>query len=222
MLYAGLFVATIAHAAVLYTDLGSDDTYVSACTCGWGIGYNPGAGSAVGWVAAPFTPSSTDDLWRIQIAMTWFYGPDSITINLVNDNGGSPGTTVLESWTMTGLAPWPFSFTGATAPMGPAQTLTSVPGVSLSAGTQYWIVAQPDTNGDNYFVWMPTGLSLQEYVPDGVLCALGCGSNSVQSAPALQVESAPEPSAGVLACSGIALLTLLRVRGISGSRKIFC
>ena len=208
-LLAGLLLAGACQAGTMYTDLSPNDAYVYNCTCGWGIGYNGGAGSAVGWVAAPFTPSWSGALTDIQLAMQWFYGPNNITIDLVNDNSGSPGTDVLESWSMQVLTGWQgYNNPNMTAPMGTQQTLTSTSGVDLSEGIQYWVLAQPDTNGDNYFVWMPTDLALQAYTPDSpaVQCALGCGSNSDQSAPALQVDATPEPGAAGLATAGLALL----------------
>lgn len=99
------------------------------------------------WVAAPFTPGGAVMLSQIDLALGWLSGTNGAVINLVNDNNGVPGTSLLETWTVTNL-----QYTGPADLVSVSSTST----VPLQRGTQYWIVVEgmaPDTligwNGSN-------------------------------------------------------------------------
>lgn len=100
----------------------------------------------VRWVASPFTPTGNFILTQVDLALLAFTGTSGGIIELVNSSGGLPGSTVLESWTTTGLSSGNLS-------------LASIGGVALDAGTQYWLIAMP-LAADTLDVWRnePTGL----------------------------------------------------------------
>ncbi|MGH9513051.1 MAG: choice-of-anchor R domain-containing protein [Terriglobales bacterium] len=173
-----------------FSNLGSNDSYIGSCTCGWGIG-NGWYGS----MAVPFTTSSGGDLSQILIALT-SYGGTSATTELVNDNSGVPGTTVLESWSLTGLPGW-----NSTGTIQPSQTLIASPGVELSGGTQYWLEVLPDSGN---FIWMPNNLGQWQVNGQFPSCSNGCSNEyDTQYAPAFEVTT-PEPSEVPMAVLGFA------------------
>src|SRR5579864_1069920 len=132
--------------AVIYSDFGPG--FASESTTngpGWCVTGNttPNCGPMTDrWIAAPFTPSSTSTLQQLDLALGYSSGTSAAVIDLVNDAGGLPGTSVLESWTPAGLTT--NCFDCAT----PLVTLPSTGGVVLNGGTRYWVLAKgaaPDT-----------------------------------------------------------------------------
>ena len=127
--------------SVIYSNLNSDPTHVY----NGGIGYNvSGPNSGVGSIisAMTFTPGANYDLSQIDLAMGYISGTNSFTLELVNDNGNQPGTTVLESWTVNNSPTFGTCCT--------LDTVTS-PGILLQAGVQYWLEAVPAS--DLYAAW---------------------------------------------------------------------
>jgi len=102
------------------------------CCNGWTVS---GTGSQVGFQAAeamPFTPSVNATVTRIGVAISYIAGDNEVVVSLNADSGGLPGAS-LGSFTLSNLPS-----------LGECCTteLESVSGVPVSAGTQYWIVAQ--------------------------------------------------------------------------------
>lgn len=84
--------------------------------------------------AADFTPSVTQALSQIRIAVDWFQGPNSFRIFLTTNAGGVPSTgTPLEVWDTTPTIN-PFPSTPGIV------TLTSIVNPVLTQGTTYWII----------------------------------------------------------------------------------
>lgn len=134
---------------LIYSNFTSGMSYCSgaAGTCGgWTVS---GSTSTPGTVdtAVSFVPSQNIYLSQVHIALTWTAGTNSAVVTLNNDNGGLPGSTVYETWNLTGLPLY-----GTTSTIQSSQTLTSAPGILLTAGTTYWIVATPGAS-DTYDVW---------------------------------------------------------------------
>lgn len=140
-------VICMAGPSTIFSDYGPGMTFSS--TNGWCVSgpntLNCGPLN-VRWVASPFTPTGDFTLTQIDLALLAFTGTNGGVIELVNSASGLPGTTPLESWTVTGLSSGNLS-------------LASTGGVTLDAGAEYWLIAMPFA-GDTLDVWRnePTGL----------------------------------------------------------------
>jgi RHS repeat-associated protein len=102
------------------------------------------------WIAAPFTPTADMTLTEVQMALNYFAGTNAAEVDLVNDVGGLPGTTVLETWSLAGLPP---SSTPAII------SFSSVGTVTLYGFTQYWLVAKGGAP-DSLLLWWTNSTGL--------------------------------------------------------------
>lgn len=105
------------------------------CCNGWTIS---GSGSQLGFQAAdalPFTPSMNATVTRIGVAVSYISGDNEVTVSLNADNSGLPGAS-LASFTISNLPS-----------LGEccATEVQTISGISVTAGTQYWIAVQPTT-----------------------------------------------------------------------------
>jgi hypothetical protein len=138
---AGLAVsASSLRADVIYTNFGADDAYAA------------GAGIIVtndnlAWssVAIAFTPVANYTLSSIEFIATGLNpdGTDTATLGIFADNGGQPGSTPLESFTVDSLAQF--------GSLVPVMSVTSALQPLLLANTQYWIGM--NTTAGNFIVW---------------------------------------------------------------------
>jgi len=126
-----------ASGIVLFDDFGPGYSY--NCCIGWTVAGSGAIGTSF-YNANAFTPSVTTNLDQIIMAMSWVpgFGSDDMIVTLNQDNSGMPGA-IMELWAAGSLP----DFGGCCG----VETLTSSPGVTLTAGSQYWIVAYPGDNG---------------------------------------------------------------------------
>ena len=185
--------ARIGHAATIYSDLGAGNSYSSSIWIVQGSGIFPGLYED----ADPFTPLFSGALTQIDVPLEC-QGPScSVTISLDSDSAGLPGG-ILASWTLSGL---PVS--------GTLETVTASSPVSLSAGTQYWIVLSPpfSSSGAGWFT-NDIGVSGM-YQNTGSGWAALSGSFTI-TAGAFDVQGVPEPSSIRLFAGGMGILALLK------------
>ncbi len=135
-------VATLpASADVVFNDFGAGNSYQS------GIGNTvSAAGSLTGFLdeqAMAFTPSGNFTLSQIDVAIGHVSGTNSVMLSLNSDSGGLPGGAI-ESWTLTSLPQFGMA--------GIFETVTPVSSVTLTSGTQYWVVASPIAS-DTWDAW---------------------------------------------------------------------
>jgi hypothetical protein len=155
-------------------------------------------------VAAAFVPSVTGNLESIAVAITYTSGTANlVNLGLYNDAGGEPGTTVLESWTLTSLAP-------AGTDNSPAWAMSTLQPL-LSAGTRYWIVGSEPAGSDTVVGWC-----LNEA---GTLGLTGSRNNQkawgvddINVVPAFQVNALDVPEPGTMALMGLGLVALVAVK----------
>jgi hypothetical protein len=93
-------------------------------------------GTTEQWIAMPFTPAKASHATQLQVAIQFQAGTNEFQVSLYNDVGGAPGTSLK-------------TVEARNAPAaGTCCTLVNVslgtPGVSLTAATQYWVVASAD------------------------------------------------------------------------------
>lgn len=216
-----LALPAVSHAnSVVYSDLGPGKSYdpsnaTTSPADNWELS---GAASADGeeLAAVSFTPSANYDLTKILVAVGFFSGTtNSAYVTLNSDNSGSPGA-VIESWTLSEL-----SVLGTTSTITADQTLTSAPGVLLSSGTTYWIVAVSDSSGasDTIDGWNfnSTGATgTMAYSFDGTTWSTA-GDPFIL--PAFEVKGTPVPEPPTFAMLGLALAALPFIRNRFGARR---
>ena len=184
----------LGYADTVFSDFGSHDTFQT------GIGYTiSGPTSPIGDTitsAMEFTSTGNFTLSQIDAAIGYVTGVNSDMFTLTTDSGGLPGS-VLESWMVTGLP----AFGGSYAPV----TLMSIPGVMLSAGQSYWLVAAAG-DSSNWSAWNENSIGETGNV-DQFFSGGWHQFNGTQSAfDVIGATSSPEPASAALI--GIGLLGL--------------
>ena len=117
------------HKSVIFSTMGTDNDY--NCCSGWTIS-DPGTVGFTQWFAFPITPTTDATVTEIVEAVGYVAGTNSVTIALMTDNGGVPGT-VLQEKTVKNLDTF-----GNCCNVAKDKLKTPVP---LTAGTTYWIAA---------------------------------------------------------------------------------
>ncbi|MFZ0320921.1 MAG: choice-of-anchor R domain-containing protein [Candidatus Sulfotelmatobacter sp.] len=132
----------------LFNNLGSGtDLFNDAY--GWEItGPNWGGVGPGQFFALPFTPKSNSHVSQVRVAIEWGEnGANQINLSIYADSNGSPGSLLAGPVTVTNL---PYYFTCCKL------TTANFTPLALSAGTQYWIVANTPASGtgsDFYGLW---------------------------------------------------------------------
>lgn len=137
---AALLAASIirpANALVLFDNFGPRNAYDN--TIGWTLGYQ-----APPYIQGEgFTPGVSATLNSIEVAINLVNGPNELTLKLMTDDSGKPGS-VIEEWAVSGAM-------GLFGDAFPTFTVTSALNPLLSAGTQYWVV--PFVSSDTHAAW---------------------------------------------------------------------
>jgi hypothetical protein len=174
--------------SIVFSNLGTgSDVYLDG---GLSIFSGPGGYQAV---AAAFTPTSAAYFTELDLGLTYLYGLNSVTVDLMSDSGG-PGA-VLESWNSISLPAY-----------GPCCTLETLSGngtILLESGTTYWVAVLPDDGtGAAWFANSTNASTEALYNP-------GSGWFSVGDSPgntAFEVQgvsTTPEPGTLTLLGSGL-------------------
>ena len=108
---------------------------------GWAITGPPNGPSQT--LGMAFSPSGSYLMNSVSVALGLLSGPNSIALSLRSDSGGVPGD-ILESWSLTGLPPWPgLTPGGRDIVTYPPTTVNSSITPVLEDGEQYWLVVAP-------------------------------------------------------------------------------
>jgi len=145
----------------LYTNLGPTTTNEYYNANGYCVtGNNQSAcGTTEQWIATPFTATRASHATQLQVAIQYFSGTNALQVSLYNDVGGAPGTSLKTVEAFNAPA------AGTCCMLVNANLGT--PGVSLTAGTQYWVVAAADDTRAPTFsgYWALTNFANLAYNP---------------------------------------------------------
>jgi len=187
--------------SIIYSNLNSDPANVYNCCTGYTVsGPTSGVGSIISAMA--FTPGANYDLSQIDLAMSYVSGTNSFTLELVNDNSGQPGSTVLESWTIN-------SMPGLGTCCG-LDTVTST-GVLLQGGVQYWLEAVPPSDLFGAWNWNNTGATgtFAQSLDNGATWNRFNNTNGAFDVLGNVPTATPEPSAAMLLGTALASMLVL-------------
>ena len=147
----------------IYSNLGKSKTDLYNDINGWIVSGPNAAGTE--FIALPFTPKSNSHVSQVQVAVQWNgWGANQVNLSIYGDSGGLPGTLLAGPVTVTNLPDAGTCCLLAVASFTP---------VAVTAGTQYWVVADTPLTGtgsDFYGVW---DLTVKRVIP----MALSYGSS---------------------------------------------
>ncbi len=131
----------------IYTNLGvATDAYND--DIGWTVSgpENSVIGEAIS-VAMAFTPASNSTVTEVQLAIGYAEGDNQVNIALYNDSGSNtPGTLIDGPVTVKKLPDF-----GTCCKLATAKFPS---GASVTAGSQYWVVAEEPTSGTGSDTWV--------------------------------------------------------------------
>ena len=108
------------------------------------------------WDAIPFTPSTNITASKVQAAVGYVTGTNSVALSLNADNGGLPGN-VLATADSNNLGTF-----GDCCQLASAGGNSG--GIPLTAGTQYWFVVYTDTNSQGTWdAWAFNSTDMRDY-----------------------------------------------------------
>jgi hypothetical protein len=95
-------------------------------------------------VAAAFMPRSNHVVTQIEVALSIQGGTNDLVLSLNNDAGGQPGTAI-RTWDLQSLP--------AAGTCCATEVKKDGAGISVTAGTQYWVMVTTKKKSDIQAVW---------------------------------------------------------------------
>jgi len=123
----------------IYSSLGTDPKNLYNNIDTWLVaGPNSGAGLSA-FIALPFTPESNSHISEVRAAVLWYGdGAEQVNLSIHADHKGHPGKLLAGPVTVTNL---PKAFTCCQL------AIANFSPLSVSGGTQYWVVADTPLSG---------------------------------------------------------------------------
>ncbi|HXM60546.1 MAG TPA: choice-of-anchor R domain-containing protein [Terriglobales bacterium] len=121
------------------------------------------------WSAAAFTPSAAHTVTKVEVAVGYVEGYNGLIIGLYSDASGVPGKAI-KTWSVTGLPNFGACCAVATA--------TDSTGISVTGGTQYWIVVKTNSKSSNtYGAWNVNDTDQVDSAPAAQYCSQDKGGS---------------------------------------------
>ena len=167
-------VTMVVAAQVIFTSFGASHSFSSNGSCVSGPN-NTGCGPGVTrWIAGSFTPNGAFTLSSIALALNYYSGTNGAVIVLAsNALGGTPGTAVIEQWTVPSLLS--SGITSVISKVNP----------TLNAGQTYWVVAKGLAD-DSMDYWFNGALGL-----GGGMSSVNQGGWTSTTQPAFEILGSP-------------------------------
>jgi hypothetical protein len=131
----------------IFSNLNKSQTDLYNGFDGWTIS-GPNSGGGTSFMALPFIPKSNSHAVQVRVPVHYVgSGGNQVNLSLYTDVDGAPGAPLAGPVTVRDLALWGTCCT---------LTIASFPPVALTAGTQYWMVADTPLSGtgsDFYGTW---------------------------------------------------------------------
>jgi hypothetical protein len=124
-----------ANLKIIYSNLGTPTSTYNVAW-GWAVG-GPNSHEPE-FIALPFTPTSDSHVSQVRAAVQYFSGANQVNLSLYADADGVPGTLLAGPVTVTNLPEEGTCCALAVADFSP---------LALTAGTQYWVVADTPLSG---------------------------------------------------------------------------
>jgi hypothetical protein len=94
------------------------------------------------WQAVPFTPAANMTVKEVEASVVWAEGTNAVVLSLNRDSGGLPGKAI-HTWNVKNLAT-----IGSCCQLATGKSQT---GITVTKGTQYWVVVRTNSNDSNIF-----------------------------------------------------------------------
>jgi hypothetical protein len=129
----------------IYSNLGTGNNVYNGIAGNGVLGRDVPGQPRPEWLAFAFTPAADHTVTEIQVGVTNASGTNSVVLSFNQDAGGIPGAA-LQTWHFTSLPTFGSCCT--------LQTAKSKSGISVKAGTQYWVVLENQAIAqDTWDVW---------------------------------------------------------------------
>jgi hypothetical protein len=190
------YLPAILSAGTIYDNLGPSNTFQSGSYA-----------MSNGFLGTTFVTTGGGSLGTVLLPLE-SVAPAFLTMGLFTNWSNQPGI-LLESWTVfeTNLSPPPIT------------TLVSVVQPTLASGTQYWFVVSPSPS---FVIWYENDRGVTGGVYGGSSLEALPQSFASLSGPAIQVNSVPEPTSGMLLTVGSLLIAWLWRAGKSAVFRSVC